>query len=960
MSTTGSELLRYLRRLAAGRANGAGTDQQLLEQFVMRREQAPFAALLRRHGPMVLGVCRRVLGHDQDAEDAFQATFLVLARKAGSIRKHESIGSWLHGVAFHVAERLRAKNARRVTHERKAVSRPAVDPADDVAWREIRCLLDSELARLPEHYRGPLVLCYLQGKTQDEAARQLDWSVRTFRRRLKCARDLLVRRLTRRGVSLSAALSAPLLTDASAQASLPPLLADSTVRAGLASAKGNAVSGIVSAQVVALAEGGVGSLVAKKASVVVLVLLSLALGLGGLLAHRSIQDRTFPEAPAAPETAPPPQPLPTRSASKDQTIEIKGRVLDPDGKPVAGAKVYVSTYSPKDKNDPKVRAASDADGSFRFLAKRTEVDFDEMIAAVAPGYGPDWIALSEVHNDNDLTLRLVKDDVPIKGRVLDLEGRPIAGATVRVVRVGKLPSDGVAAALKELQAKPNDRNVFLRLYGRYQQLLSSVWGVLGMPKSAATGVDGRFQLRGLGRDRIAFLRIEGPGIEYRTLIAITRPDLAKWLLLGLSKWSALDLHGPTFDYVAAPSKPIRGSVREKGTGKPIAGVRVGCQALPGEVVEAFTDKHGCYEIPGIRKSEEYLFNVGHRNPPYIHYTKTVADTPGLQPVTMNFEMERGLVLRVRVTEKDTGKPVQGQIEYHIRLDNPNRSHVTTFPLGIVFQEPNEKDGTFEQVVLPGPGYITFRAAKGTYARVRLEGRDNELLLADVNSTPFLEYYHAVVPIDPSADDEQSRMCNIVLDRGRTLSGAVVDPQDRPLSETMVCGLNAVLSFASTREEEERLTTPNFTATGLDPKYPRTLIFHHARKKLAKTLVLRGDEKGPLTVRLEPLGAITGRCVDASGKPLPGITVWLLIGEKQEKVLPTEFLFLGELFRRVLPPNKATTDKDGRFRIEGLIAGLKYDLGIGPEMKIPKRVLKEVAGKPGATVEVGEIKVTADK
>src|SRR5579875_967610 len=167
MKATGTRLVRYIRTLAAAQADNPCTDQQLVEQFATQREQASFAALVRRHGLMVLGVCRRVLGHEQDAEDAFQATFLELAKKAGTIRKQDSLSSWLHGVAYHIAQRLRAKETRRVVHERKAASRPSVDPADEVAWGEIRCLLDSELVRLPEKYRGPLVLCYLQGKTQD-------------------------------------------------------------------------------------------------------------------------------------------------------------------------------------------------------------------------------------------------------------------------------------------------------------------------------------------------------------------------------------------------------------------------------------------------------------------------------------------------------------------------------------------------------------------------------------------------------------------------------------------------------------------------------------------------------------------------------------------------------------------------------------------------------------------------
>src|SRR5579875_4126287 len=252
MSTTQTDFLRYLRTLTARQATGLLSDQQLLQRFLHERSEASFAALVARHGPMVLSVCRRILQHAQDAEDAFQATFLVLARKAGSIRKQTSLGSWLHGVAYHSAECLRAKTKRRTAHERRLNAPPPGEAMDDITWRELRSVLDEELRSLPEKYRAPLVLCYLEGRTQDEAARQLGWSKNTFRRRLESARN-----------ALSAALTAPLLIDCAAQASLPPLLAAATVRAGLSSALGNSVSGIVSAQVAALVESATGTWLAK-------------------------------------------------------------------------------------------------------------------------------------------------------------------------------------------------------------------------------------------------------------------------------------------------------------------------------------------------------------------------------------------------------------------------------------------------------------------------------------------------------------------------------------------------------------------------------------------------------------------------------------------------------------------------------------------------------------------------
>jgi RNA polymerase sigma factor (sigma-70 family) len=200
-------LLRHVRRLLVGRC--AAPDGELLERFARRGDEAAFAALMQRHGPLVWGVCRRVLGREQDAEDAFQATFLVLARKAQSVRRAGSVGSFLYGVAYRLSVRARADAARRGRHERQAAGlAPSASP-DDVTWRELREVLDAELARLPERYRAPLLLCYFEGLTQDEAARQLGWKKRTVKARLDYGRELLRGRLARRGLPLAAARPRP-------------------------------------------------------------------------------------------------------------------------------------------------------------------------------------------------------------------------------------------------------------------------------------------------------------------------------------------------------------------------------------------------------------------------------------------------------------------------------------------------------------------------------------------------------------------------------------------------------------------------------------------------------------------------------------------------------------------------------------------------------------------------------
>ena len=187
-------------------------DAQLLERFVAGRDEAgemAFRALVERHGPMVLRVCQSVLGDRHDAEDAFQVTFLVLARKAGSIRKQRSLGSWLHGVAHRVALRAQTAARRRLARETKAAKRaemaaPSAEPGEDRA--DLAAALHQEITRLPAKYRAPIVLCYLEGMTHDQAASELGWPVGTVRGRLARARDMLRTRLTRRGLTLVAGL----------------------------------------------------------------------------------------------------------------------------------------------------------------------------------------------------------------------------------------------------------------------------------------------------------------------------------------------------------------------------------------------------------------------------------------------------------------------------------------------------------------------------------------------------------------------------------------------------------------------------------------------------------------------------------------------------------------------------------------------------------------------------------
>lgn len=271
-------LLQQIRRLS-GSARDQDSDEQLLERFHGCRDEAAFTALVRRHGAMVFGVCRRVLHQEQDAEDAFQATFLLLARKAASLRPQRSLGGWLHQVAYHLALRARENAARRQRTENEVrTMMPSEEPDREVCRRELRSLLDEELGRLPAKYREPLILCYLEGKTNEQAARQLGWPIGSMSRRLTRGRELLRRRLLHRGVTMPVGMLAAALIEESATAAVPPLLLASTARMAL-----NTPALGVPASVAALVEGGMREIVLFKARITLFLLLAtIGLGVGAL------------------------------------------------------------------------------------------------------------------------------------------------------------------------------------------------------------------------------------------------------------------------------------------------------------------------------------------------------------------------------------------------------------------------------------------------------------------------------------------------------------------------------------------------------------------------------------------------------------------------------------------------------------------------------------------------------
>jgi RNA polymerase sigma factor (sigma-70 family) len=316
-------VVRRLRGAAFQREAAGLTDGQLLERFVAARDEAAFEALVIRHGPMVFGACLRLLRDRHEAEDAFQAAFLVLARKAASVVPRERVANWLYGVACQTAVRLRSATARRRRREKQMPDMPEPASEECEPWDDLQAILDHEMGRLPEKYRTAVVLCDLEGRPRKEAARQAGCPEGTLSSRLARARVLLARRLTRRGLALSgAALGALMLNKAAAGP--PAALVASTVKAAawLAAGQAAAAGGVISAQVAALTEGVLKAMLLAKLKIALKASLGLGVLLLLVLAALVGPGRAPSEAAAAPGAAAPPAPR-SRVALVNLTAVVK-------------------------------------------------------------------------------------------------------------------------------------------------------------------------------------------------------------------------------------------------------------------------------------------------------------------------------------------------------------------------------------------------------------------------------------------------------------------------------------------------------------------------------------------------------------------------------------------------------------------------------------------------------------
>ncbi len=595
MSGKSSNLSALVRVAAHSAGIGQRTDAELLADW-RNGDSGAFEALIRRHGPMVLQTCRQVTRCEADAEDAFQTTFVLLHQKAGTIRS-ASVAGWLFRVARRAAGNARRATLRREHRESTVIRSESVPPADP-SWREACAILHGELDQLPDRYRLPLVLCYLQGLSRDEAARRLGWSINEVRGRLERGRQRLRLRIEKRGITLSAGLIAAL--GARNASALP--------------------SGLVAATLAASKSGVVRPLIAAswKLACGLGIVVALVVGIGLQLGNAIAQPVKSP---------PPPSRVKKHEANVNNAAIVTGQVVDPDGKPVSGAKVFARRRT--ETNSEKPIAQSGADGRFTLSLTGLKPDEQLTLLASSEGFAAGWQSWSWTGEaPSELNLKLAKDDVPIRGRILDLQGKPIGGAIVELVLVQAFPND--------------DPNAFVRWLAHVgpRPLQNTLNGVPpGATAKATTDRDGRFHLTGLGANRVARLKVSGPAIAYASIYIATAKTLTP---------SRTQVYPATFDYTAVPSRLISGVVLDAVTKKPVPGLRI---TGYGGLATTQTDKDGRYQLEGYKKGPTYTVYASPADgSKYFPVTAKATDTAGLDPLEIDLQIRPGIPVSGRVAQ----------------------------------------------------------------------------------------------------------------------------------------------------------------------------------------------------------------------------------------------------------------------------------------------------------------------
>jgi protocatechuate 3,4-dioxygenase beta subunit len=623
------------------------------------------------------------------------------------------------------------------------------------------------------------------------------------------------------------------------------------------------------------------------------------------------------ESPKSGADDPRPKPAAAKEAAKRPAAEDKdalifgGRVIGPDGQPVAGARLYLTGcggfhYEPFTAPES---ATTGRDGRFAFTAPKAKYPGQwSILAATAPNLAVGWVEMGVNDKKTDLTLKLVADDVPITGQIVDLEGKPVPGATLRVLQVMASPREDLGPWLEAAKDRTADKTPLPQ--GRSLALAQQYLPTWTTAPSAVVTTDaaGRFRLTGIGRERIVIVRLAAPTIASEYLHIRTRPGgpIRVGDVTDPEDGTRLDVtyYGSDFRHVAGPTRPVVGVVRDKDTKKPLAGFTICSEKLARNpvhgtrITETVTDAQGRYRLTGLPRGEgNQIHVVPSLDLPYEGPVLEVPDRFGPDPVTVDVELKRAVWIEGQLTDRATGKPVRGRVMYFVRDGNPNVGDYAGFIGGLDRAVETSEDGKYRILGLPGPGLITvFRNHQKVYV-YGAEREGEEGLMEDVSMSQV--NFAASVPINPAKGSESVR-CNVEVVRGWTFTGTLRGPDGKPL-------VGAVMGNSS-----KKMETAEFTVRQFNPRRPRPLFFRHREKGLVGVAQPPKEDGGSVTVRMVPAAAVRGRLVDASGEPQAGVELRVSFRPNEEPHRHERWFL-----------ERTRTDQEGRFRIDALLPGLDY-------------------------------------
>jgi RNA polymerase sigma factor (sigma-70 family) len=969
-SMTSSSVTRQIKSLFESGSVTGLSDRQLLERFNSRRDpigEAAFAALVSRHGPMVLEVSRQVLGGLHDAEDAFQAVFLVLARRALSIRDPDLLANWLYGVTVRTARCAKLEIERRRKRERGSLLAGAgaaveatVHAAEKrVIDREQADVLLGEIERLPSSFRLPVVLCYFEGLTIDEAARRLCWPIGTVRSRLARAREKLRRGLTRRGVLVPAAVLTAGFCPRSASASLSVSLCEITIRAALKSVAGESLAGAASAFPVALAEGVLRSMLGIRLKLIASALLLLgAVAAGaGFVAQPPVRQAAKPGMqerqagkPNLQRIAAPPGDAKSRPAPAPGRMFVIGRVLDPDGKPVNGAAVDLVGIP----RTPWVGASvegyeftalglgeTDAGGRFRVEATRTSsANFRELsMLAAAPGRGIGWANLNPDAEQPGGEIQLRADEV-VRARLVDINGRPASGVEVHINRMvqkngDKGNGDHDAVSLSE----------------------NPPAGLRAWPRPVKTDGDGRLVITGIARGFSVSVTVRDPRFARQDLV-IEPPGRAA------SKEATLALE---------PARIIEGAVVAADTGKPIPNAVVSVRTLvKREHVNGFftakfrADAAARFKLNPIAGDEYTLGAFPTGGEPYLIQQDELKWVKGAVRATHDIKLPRGVSIRGKVTEHGTARPLPGSSIQFI----PTRDDDEVLS-GWQATVVSQNDGSFQIAVTPGKGHLLVFGPTPDYILEEIGSKR----LYDQGPGGQRERAHDIISYEVKAGDPP-HIVGASVRPGVTIKGHVEGPNGQTVADAhILTALHIDALDTSWRGNVKvRVRDGRFELHGLAPDSTTRIFVLDPAHKWGGSLEISGRQASDSpTVRLEPCGQARARIVGPDGKAIanytlhfefvmtPGPSQWSQ--RKQDRAeLAADADFIANVDHKNYP-DMPRTDAEGRITLPALIPGALYrilDFSTVNDQDKGAQIRKDFTVKPGATLDLGDILIEKPK